>query len=181
MWPNHRNGGSFSACRRKDLREESSRAMRFHLIMTICVGLTACTAEVPNSTTSGRQGVGFDNYNDYLAQQRARDAALARGGAPTNILPRPETTAQAATGATQTDAEQTANAALAAIASNQHVPMPVRLWSTRRIRLWRAATVCRATPTTRISRMSRISQLSRTGSPSNRTRSAAHSKARNIE
>ena len=89
--------------------------MRFHLIMTICVGLTACTAEVPNSTTSGRQGVGFDNYNDYLAQQRARDAALARGGAPTNILPRPETTAQAATGATQTDAEQTANAALAAI------------------------------------------------------------------
>ena len=85
-----------------------------------CLALAACAAPVPDS---GPRGVGFEDYNTYIAQQqaaqRARDAELAQsstsqqtiGGAPVRA---------------GTAAEQTANDALVAVGrtpTNQDDPI----------------------------------------------------------
>lgn len=50
--------------------------MRLFISATAFAVLAACSAPVPDSIDTG-SGVGFGNYNQYLEQQRARDAALA--------------------------------------------------------------------------------------------------------
>ena len=47
--------------------------MRFNLVATALLALTACSPSIPDSGA----GVGFNDYNEYQAQQAARDAALA--------------------------------------------------------------------------------------------------------
>ncbi len=57
--------------------------MRFSLSVTALAALAACSAPVPNSGVPNTgQGVGFGNYEQYLEQQRARDAALAGNAVP---------------------------------------------------------------------------------------------------
>ncbi|QFT92454.1 hypothetical protein FIU86_06345 [Roseovarius sp. THAF9] len=62
--------------------------MRFSLCVTALVGLTACAPSIPESGAgspdSGR-GVGFGTSDEYIAQQRARDAQLQS----TSAVPRP--------------------------------------------------------------------------------------------
>ncbi len=53
--------------------------MRFFLCVTALVGLTACAPSVPDSGAGlpdSGSGVGFGTSDDYIAQQRARDAEL---------------------------------------------------------------------------------------------------------
>ncbi len=53
--------------------------MRFSLCVTALVGLTACSPGIPDSGAGipdSGAGVGFGTADQYIAQQRARDAAL---------------------------------------------------------------------------------------------------------
>lgn len=53
--------------------------MRFSLCVAALVGLTACSPSVPDSAADipdSGAGVGFGTADQYIAQQRARDAAL---------------------------------------------------------------------------------------------------------
>lgn len=52
--------------------------MRFLMMTAAALALTACTPPVPDSGA----GVGFGNYEEYQAQQRARDAQLAGEALP---------------------------------------------------------------------------------------------------
>ncbi|MRU16582.1 hypothetical protein FDP25_14155 [Roseovarius sp. A21] len=86
--------------------------MRFFLCAVGLVALGACTTSVPDSGA----GVGFDDYDAYRAEKRARDAQLS-GGA----LPAPDAVSSEsldATGRTVTDddAESIAAEAEAALA-----------------------------------------------------------------
>ncbi len=54
--------------------------MRFSLCVTALVGLTACSPGIPDSgagVPDSGAGVGFGTSEEYIAQQRARDAALS--------------------------------------------------------------------------------------------------------
>ncbi len=70
---------------------------KFVLISALCSGLMACSPPVPDSA----KGVGFDNYDTYLAEQRAREAQQSTQ----NQTVRPP----------ETSAEQTAADAVAAV------------------------------------------------------------------
>ncbi len=50
--------------------------MRITLTVLACAALAACTAEVPES------GAGFNSYDQYLAEKRAREAALTGSSLP---------------------------------------------------------------------------------------------------
>ncbi len=82
---------------------------RFAIAVIIGSGMVACAPPVPDSA----QGVGFENYDDYLARQQAEQAARAQG--------RPITTVQGP--ATQAPAdgspEATAAAAVSAVRGTQ--------------------------------------------------------------
>lgn len=52
--------------------------MRFLIPVLTMAALAACSPPVPDSGA----GVGFENYDRYLAERRAREAQLARGPAP---------------------------------------------------------------------------------------------------
>ena len=79
--------------------------MRFIFASLAVASVAACSPTVPDSAA----GVGFEDYDTYLAQQRARDAQLARG---TTQVVAPVTPPNATP---QTEAEATAAAAVAAI------------------------------------------------------------------
>jgi hypothetical protein len=103
--------------RAKKTTKRKNKSMRFPILATALIALTACTPEVPDSAA----GVGFDDYDDYLAQKRERDRALATGTTYTNIAgPQTgqtagQTAGQTGAQAAQTDAQATANAAVTAI------------------------------------------------------------------
>ena len=93
--------------------------------LAITVGLTACAPQVPDSGA----GVGFKDYDTYLAEQRARDQALATGQQPVAIQP-PATPVDPARDvvvvveqrpASQTPEQQTASAAVAAVRGTEPV------------------------------------------------------------
>ncbi len=93
--------------------------MRIYLSFAAALALAACAPGIPDS---GAEGVGFKDYNQYLAEKRARDEALAQGRVPPAVQPpaaAPQTGAQQAgaqqTQPQQTEAQQTADAALEAI------------------------------------------------------------------
>ena len=82
--------------------------------MIVFAGLIACSPPVPDSGA----GVGFKDYDTYLAEQRARDQAL-RTGQTVTVRP-PETPVNPATDPVvvvvqQTPEQQTASAAVAAV------------------------------------------------------------------
>ena len=52
--------------------------MRFTLTVLACLALGACGTSVPDSAS----GVGFDNYDTYLAEKRARETALTGSALP---------------------------------------------------------------------------------------------------
>lgn len=87
--------------------------MRFSLCVTALVGLTACAPSVPDSGAGfpdSGSGVGFGTSDDYIAQQRARDAELQGNSAvPRAGAISPETRNQANPGA-PLSATQGANA-----------------------------------------------------------------------
>ena len=76
--------------------------MRFIFASLAVASVAACSPTVPDSAA----GVGFEDYDTYLAQQRARDAQLARG---TTQVVAPVTPPNATP---QTEAEATAAAAV---------------------------------------------------------------------
>lgn len=76
--------------------------MRIILVSMAVASLAACAPTVPDSAA----GVGFQDYDRYLAEKQVRDAQLSTGPA------QPVTTAPAAP---QTEAQATAAAAVAAI------------------------------------------------------------------
>lgn len=88
--------------------------MRGICAVLMMAGLVACTATVPDSA----QGVGFEDYDTYLAQKQARDAQLRsqRKGTQT-VRPPAATTATkpVATKPAATPEQQTASAAVAAV------------------------------------------------------------------
>lgn len=67
--------------------------------------LAACAPPIPDS---GPQGVGFENYDNYIDQKRARDAQLARGVRQAPVVAPGQPPAR-------TEAQATAAAAVAAI------------------------------------------------------------------
>lgn len=69
--------------------------------------VAACAGPVPDSA----QGVGFDDYDRYLAEKQARDAALQSGQSTAQTIAPP--TAQPSS--PQTPEQQTASAAVAAV------------------------------------------------------------------
>lgn len=79
--------------------------MRIILTAFAAVSVAACTPPVPDSAA----GVGFENYDSYLADKQARDDQLRSGTSPAQ-----QTVVPPATGA-QTEAQATAAAAVAAI------------------------------------------------------------------
>ena len=97
--------------------------MRFILTAAALVGLTACdTTAVPDSGT----GVGFGNYEEYLAEKQAREAELARTAIPPAGVVSSETSGASAAGIaadTQTVLNQTASAN-GTVASNPDTPAP---------------------------------------------------------
>lgn len=57
--------------------------MRFPLCLVALVALSACSPSIPDSGAPNTgTGVGFGSYDEYLAQQRAREAALAGNALP---------------------------------------------------------------------------------------------------
>ncbi len=78
--------------------------MRIILPLLAVVAVAACAPPVPDSAA----GVGFENYDTYIAQQRARDQQLRTGAAPAPAA------APVAT-QPQTEAQITAAAAVAAV------------------------------------------------------------------
>ncbi|PTX54139.1 hypothetical protein C8N43_2946 [Litoreibacter ponti] len=70
--------------------------------------IAACTTPVPDSA----KGVGFENYDSYLAERQAREAELRRGTTAAGTAP---ATVAPPTGTAPTEAEQTASAAVAAV------------------------------------------------------------------
>jgi hypothetical protein len=87
-------------------------------ILTIiaALGLAACAPQVPDSGAGA--GVGFQDYDSYLAQQRARDQAL-RTGQPVAIGAPVAPASDAVVVVQQTPEQQTASAAVAAIGGTQ--------------------------------------------------------------
>lgn len=81
--------------------------MRIVFPLLAVLGVAACAPPVPDSAA----GVGFENYDTYIAQKQARDRQLAAGG------PRSAQTAAAQPIAAQpqTEAQATAAAAVAAV------------------------------------------------------------------
>lgn len=77
--------------------------MRFLTLGFVAVGLMACAPPIPDST----EGVGFENYDTYLARKQAEQAELAQRG--------PGTSVQAPARVTPTDASPEATAAAAVI------------------------------------------------------------------
>ncbi|WP_299301554.1 hypothetical protein [uncultured Litoreibacter sp.] len=77
--------------------------MRILLSAFVVASVAACSPPVPDSAA----GVGFENYDTYLAQKRARDQQLRNG--PTAASPAAQPTAP------QTEAQATAAAAVEAI------------------------------------------------------------------
>lgn len=80
--------------------------MRFFLIAAALVGLTACNTTVPDSGS----GVGFGNYDEYLAEKRAREAELAQSAVPPAGVISPESNSATPSGIaaeTQTVLNQT--------------------------------------------------------------------------
>lgn len=73
--------------------------MRFSLCVTALAAVAACSTPVPDSGVPNTgQGVGFGNYNQYLEQQRARDAALAGNAVPSAGAISDETSGSGASG-----------------------------------------------------------------------------------
>ena len=84
--------------------------MRLTLSVAALAAMAACSAPVPSSNAPNTgEGVGFGNYNQYLEQQRARDAALAGNAVPPAGTISDETTGP---GAAPLDATNQANAPL---------------------------------------------------------------------
>ena len=83
--------------------------MRFILSALAVASVAACSPPVPDSAA----GVGFENYDRYLADKQARDAQLGGNAAPATQTTGPIT--PPATSAPQTEAQATAAAAVAAI------------------------------------------------------------------
>lgn len=82
----------------------------FVLISVTCTGLMACSPPVPDSA----KGVGFENYDAYLAQQQARQVQN------TQPAPQPVATSQVpATNSVQTAEQQIASDAVAAVRSGE--------------------------------------------------------------
>lgn len=95
--------------------------MRALFAMIAVVGFGACAPQIPDSGAS--VGVGFKNYDTYLAEQRAREQAL-RTGQPVTVQPvnvqLPSQTVNSRTdptvaGVPPTPEQETANAAVAAV------------------------------------------------------------------
>lgn len=88
--------------------------MRSLFAVLIVAGVAACTASVPDSGA----GVGFDDYDTYLANKQARDAQLrAERSGRQAVTPTTSTSAAAST-STTTTAQETASAAVAAVQSS---------------------------------------------------------------
>jgi hypothetical protein len=88
--------------------------MKAVITTIVLAGLVACSPPVPDSGA----GVGFKDYDTYLAEQRARDVALRTG--QTVAVPQPATPVNPATDPVvvvvqQTPEQQTASAAVAAV------------------------------------------------------------------
>ena len=82
------------------------------------LGLVACAPTVPDSGA----GVGFKDYDTYLAEQQARDQALASGQPVTNIQPPAQPVDpnnDVVVVVEQTPEQQTASAAVAAVRGTQ--------------------------------------------------------------
>lgn len=89
--------------------------MRVILPLLAVAAVAACSPPVPDSAA----GVGFDNYDSYLAEKRARDQQLA-AGAPT--VP----AAQPVAAQPQSEAQATAAAAVAAVRPTGGTAAPAR-------------------------------------------------------
>ncbi|MFN3208133.1 MAG: hypothetical protein ACE369_03875 [Roseovarius sp.] len=88
--------------------------MRLSLCVTALLGLTACAPGVPDSGASvpnSGAGVGFGTADQYIAQQRARDAALEGTAVPPAGAISPENPGQSAAGAPLSATTATAGAA----------------------------------------------------------------------
>lgn len=85
--------------------------MRILIPLLSVAAIAACSPPIPDSAP---QGVGFENYDNYISQKRARDAQLSRGvQQPVAVTPvQPQGQLQ---GQPQTEAQATAAAAVAAI------------------------------------------------------------------
>lgn len=86
--------------------------MRVFLCAMGFVALGACTTAVPDSGA----GVGFDDYDAYLAEQRARDAELTGGAIPAPDAVSSETLDSSGRTVSDNDAETIAAEAEAALA-----------------------------------------------------------------
>ena len=94
--------------------------MKRILPLIAVLGLAACSPQVPDSGT----GVGFENYDVYLAKQQARNQALQTGQpaiVQPSSVPNLSVTPATVPAVPQTPEQQTASAAVAAIGGTQPV------------------------------------------------------------
>jgi hypothetical protein len=91
---------------------------RIFPIMIVALSLAGCATPIPDSGA----GVGFEDYDTYLANQRARDEALRTGQPPVTVQP-PADAVDPANGVvvvvSRTPEQQTASDAVAAIGGTQ--------------------------------------------------------------
>jgi hypothetical protein len=111
--------GSPSKPSKPTTKSRTKQMMRVLSFVVIALGLAACEPKVPDSGA----GVGFKDYDTYLAEQRARDQALATGQPPVTVRPPAEpvnpVTEPVVVVVTQTPEQQTASAAVAAVRGTQ--------------------------------------------------------------
>lgn len=91
--------------------------MRFIICLPALAVVAACSAQVPDSGA----GVGFSDYNQYIADKRKRDAQLAGGGVASGGAISDETSVAATTVAPSgaTESEELAAEARATLARTQ--------------------------------------------------------------
>jgi len=107
LWQNPKNGGKPPATELAGLKQ-----MRVFLCALGLVALGACTTAVPDSGA----GVGFDDYDSYLEEKRARDAQLSGGAIPEPDAVSSETLNSSGRTVSDNDAEAIAAEAEAALA-----------------------------------------------------------------
>lgn len=89
--------------------------MRITLSVTALVVLSACSPSIPDSGA----GVGFNDYETYQQEQRARDAALTGDAVPLSAVVSDEVTGNTTTGSTDSaDLAAETRAALTATSAN---------------------------------------------------------------
>lgn len=96
--------------------------MRVMFSLVACAALAACSPTIPDSGS----GVGFDDYDAYLAAQRAREAALTGSALPPPAAVSPETLSPSGGAAPADDAATLAAEARAALRqteANSGVPV----------------------------------------------------------